>query len=478
MNVARSTVKLFGGLAFGSVVSFVGVALFAQTLGASVLGSFFLFQAVLAFAKLFSDLGTGAAASKRISEGGEQGRVLTTVFLLRTALLVPPLLAFVLFRGYIDAYLGASLAHLLVPALLAESYAGLFVDVLEGEKRVGETAVLNVTRQFVWVGLGLAFVALGATTAQALVVSLVVSRVLVLAWALKKRDTPFRAPSLERARSLLQFSKYSAISYVSFSLYDWIDVAIIGLFLTTFEVGYYEISWKVAVVVVLFTHATGRSIFPVISDLSERGRADEVRRVLGDAITPSLFFVIPAVFGTALFAEEILALFFGIDEPRAALVLVVLVAGMVPRAFHDVFERALLAVDRPAAVAQMATFGMVLNVGLNLVLIYTVGAIGAAVATVTAYAAVGVIAYRYLDGIVGIDVPMRELRWCLVSSLSMAAVLLVVEQVVAIRSALELAVVILFAGVLYVGIASANDTVRETIRYFALSALGSQPAQQ
>lgn len=70
VNISRAVSAEFLVRILMMVVSFVGIAYFSRTLGATELGVFFLFKAALAFLAIPADFGTRLAIEKRISEGG------------------------------------------------------------------------------------------------------------------------------------------------------------------------------------------------------------------------------------------------------------------------------------------------------------------------------------------------------------------------------------------------------------------------
>jgi len=166
-------------------------------------------------------------------------------------------------------------------------------------------------------------------------------------------------------------------------------------------------------------------------------------------MTPSLALAVPAFFGALLFSREVLTLIFGPEYSGAWLVLIVLMGGKAFEAVQDVIGRSLNAIDHPELAAWAAVVAIVLNLVLNVVLIMEYGIVGAAVATVLSLAAEVSICTVYLSRFLDIRLPWRELGWLVLSSISMALVLLGVRSVIPAETLPRLLLVILLGALVY-----------------------------
>ena len=459
MDLTRSSLKIFGSKVASAVISFAGITFFARELSASQLGSFFLFQALLGILAIPADFGIRGAVEKRISEGKDADSVLTTAVLLKLVPLAVIVFGIVLFQGLIDEYVGVSIALYLAVALVLQEFAQLVVFVLRGELRVGETALLQFSRQAIWVGLGAAFV-FSDRGVRGLVIGLLVGFGVMLLWGVYKMSTGISAPSKGYARSLVDYSKYNFISSIGGYFYNWMDVAIIGLFLTQADVGAYEIAWRVTAVVMLFSQSIATTIFPQVSEWDATDATERIEEILPRTITPSLFFLIPSFFGTVLFSKEILEVIFGAEYATAWLVLVVLMMDKVFQGIQVIIGRSLQAIDRPDLSARAAFVSIVSNFLLNLALISQFGIIGAAVATVTSSVINDLMHAFYLSEFLSIRFPSREIGWCVIGSIVMLIFLSVVKSLVEVDTITELAAAISFGAVIYLFFVISSSSFR------------------
>ena len=83
----QSIISLIWQIAL-TFIGFLSTIYFARTVGASVLGGYFLFLAYLSIIGLIANGGFGEAAIKRISEGEEQDAYFSAFIVLRSVLIV------------------------------------------------------------------------------------------------------------------------------------------------------------------------------------------------------------------------------------------------------------------------------------------------------------------------------------------------------------------------------------------------------
>ncbi|MFC4440027.1 MULTISPECIES: oligosaccharide flippase family protein [Natrialbaceae] len=448
MDLTRSTVKLFGGHVGFVVLTFLGIMYFARELGAAQIGVFFLFQALLSVLVLPANLGTRIALEKRISEADRPGQMLTTGAFLKFGLLVPVVLVVLALSDAIDGYLGMELAIYLAIAIPLQEAAMTMNNVVRGELRVGETAVIELSYIVVWVGVGVVLTSIGFGVVG-LVYAVIAGYAVQFGYGFLKRETPFHRPSLSCAQSIVEYAKYSIIPEIDGEIHSWMDVLIIGYLLTQAAVGAYEVAWRISMPVLLTTGAISLAIFPQISAWNADESTASIENVIPAALTPALALVFPAFFGGLLFAPEILGFIFGLEFTIASGALVILLAGKAPEAVQSVIGKALLGIDRPDLVTRAASLDIVLNLAFNIVLITQFGLVGAAIGTTLALTIGTVLRAHYLSRFFTLRIPYRDLGWCLLCSVIMFLVLFGLRTIVEIETLPGLLAAIGFGAVLY-----------------------------
>lgn len=462
MNLAKSSVKVFLGRTTGTVVVFLGITYFARNLGSHQMGVFFLFQALLGMLAIPADLGVSGSVAKRISEGEPRGKVLSTALAIKLVPLSVLVLGILLLQAYVNEYVGAEIAVLLVVAVVLQEFAKLTIEFLNGELRVGETALPSLSRQVVFVGLGAILVSLGMGM-FALVYGVIAGLAVMLVWGAYKSSLSFDRPSISQARSLFDYSKYAFISSIGGYFYSWMDVAVIGFFMTQSDVGVYEIAWRVSAVLMLFSHPIATTIFPQVSQWSADDATERIETLLPEVIAPSLLFVIPAFFGVASLSREILGLVFGPEYTAGWLVLIILASEKLLQAVHIILGRSLQGIDRPDLAAKAGVVAMVLNLVLNIVLVLEFGIVGAAVATAVSFIVNSALHAYYLSRFVSITIPYVRIAGSVVASLGMCLGIVAAQSTIAVDTLPRLLATVFLGVLLYGGFVLLIPSLRTTV---------------
>lgn len=469
MNIARATLKVFAAKAGASFLAFLGITIFVRQLPQAEMGVFFLFQSLIGILSIPSDLGIRDALEKRISEGQADRSVYTTALLLKIILLLAISIGLIAFKGPINQYLGGDYTWYLVIAVIVQEIFLFNLKVLNSELRVGETGILRFSRTFLWVVIAEVLILYGEGVVG-LIYGLVVSFAIVALWAWLKQSTTVGLPSIEKARSLFEFSKYSSILKVGGSLYSWTDILLIGFFLSQSHVAIYEIAWRVSLIVLLLSDAIGTTIFPQISQWDAHKDFKSIENIIHKALLPSLLFTIPAVFGVAVLSQEILSLVFGAEYTTGWLILIILMINTVVQAVHTVVGQVLPAMDRPDMAAKATVVSAAANTVLNVVLIWQFGILGAAVATVAASALGGYITINYVYSLVSVQIPYQEISWCFFASGVMALALLTIQTRLQIDTLPVLLAVIVIGVVIYGSIVLTVPKIRNQLKQIVVSA--------
>ena len=478
MDAARSSGKLFAANLVVTALGFLGIAYFARELGADQLGVFFLYQAIVELVSVVTNLGLNQSIRKRISEGDDPGRFLTTGILLKTVPLAVAALVILALGGLINDYVGAEVVLYVVIAVPLREFSEMIVQVIEGELRVGETAVIRLSRQFVWVASGVALIQYGLGV-EAVIVGTYLGWSVKLGWGMVRRSTGFGRPSLDYAQSLFDFAKFSSIGHVSGYFYSWLDVIVIGYFLPPSAVAAYEVAWRVTEVFTIFSNAIGLSVFPQISRYHAEGDWDAIQDLISRSLMPTVFIVIPAFAGTLLLSREVLRFTFGPEYTIAWLVLVVLAAEKLFQALRHILARSLDGIDRPNLSAFSTGVTLTLNVVLNLLLVPQIGIVGGAVATFVSFVVNALLNVYFVSRHLTIAPAYGQIgRLVVASAVMLLAVAGLRSFLIEVDTLLRLLFVVAAGAGIYAGLTLSNDDIRrEILRYVPLPERVTRPAE-
>jgi O-antigen/teichoic acid export membrane protein len=126
-------------------------------------------------------------------------------------------------------------------------------------------------------------------------------------------------------------------------------------------------------------------MMPMISELWASGRRDEVARRFGLAVRVALQFTLPAAFGLAILATDVVDVWLGPGAPAVtAWIVVALMAVQVATLSSAPAEKVLVGIGRVRLVGALALLEGAANVTLTVVLVWRYGPIGAALGTLVA----------------------------------------------------------------------------------------------
>lgn len=450
MNLARASSLLFVVELLNTALGFFGTVYFARELGATLLGTFFLFEATLYTMATVVDFGLRGAVEKRISAGDDPARMFGAAVVLKSLLILVVSGVVLAFREPLAAYVGIDLALELIGVVVAFELSMLVVHVLQGELRVAQTAVLHFLRSLTFVTVAVALLRYGYGV-RALVYALLVSYTVLLVTGALRLSTPLARPGRRHLRSLYDYAKFNGIWGLGGHVYNWMDVIVIGLFLSQAAVGAYELAWRLTTTAIMFSTVFARVLFPQLSAWQADGALEKVRDLVSDAMTASLLLIVPSVVGVAVIGREILGVVFGLEYTIAAAAFLVLMIEKLPQAVNLVFDKAIQAFDRPKYGAIATVISLSMNVTLNVLLVPRYGLVGAAVATLLSVIVNTAILGYYLSRLTTVRFPARDIGWTVLAAAGMGLVLVLVTRTIGVDTPTALIAVVGGSAVVYAG---------------------------
>jgi O-antigen/teichoic acid export membrane protein len=421
MDIDRASVTIYASNLLLSLLGFVGTAYFAQTLGGTVLGIFFTFDAVMSVVETATRLGVDTGIEKRMSEAGQErrGAYLTAGYLITLVPICIVAALLFLFRDWVTAYIGVAIVPLLVVLIVSSTGRWLIGAALRGEGAVARASVIELFGEAVRVATSVALIAVGYEV-FALLYGVLVGILFKFVVFYFSLSSAIVWPTMDTVRDLWGFSKFTSFNSVSSLAYNWADTLVLAYFASKTAVAVYEASWKVSVVAVMASQALSRAVFPSISEWASRGEYGRVETALSEGFTYGLLLVIPAVVGVAILAEPFMELVYGFDT--GGLILVLLMAEKLLQAPRILIQRTLTGIGKPNLVFRTAAVTLVANVVLNLLLVPELGSVGAAAATITTVGIALVVQVVYLRRFITVTANWRALGRQTVTALAMGAV--------------------------------------------------------
>lgn len=404
----------------GTIAGFVATFYIARMLGAEGYGIYALALAVLAWLKIGGKIGVSSAITKRVSEGDDPDAYLVTGLAMMAGIFAIAAVAAIALRGPLETYIGAPVLSILLVLLAAELFRAFTSAALKGQHLVHIYAVLDPVNVTMRSTLQIGVIAIGFGVGGLLAAYAFASVAIALVSLFFVSVTLVR-PTLRHARSLFEYAKYAWLGNLKKMSFSWIDVTVLGFFVSQALVGVYSVAWSIAAVLTIFSKGISTTLFPEISKISSQEDPSQVSNLVTDAIRYNGLFMIPGLVGAALVGERIL-LIYGPEFVVGSSVLLILIAARTIYGYQKQLVNTINGIDRPDIAFRINAVFVAVNVLLNVILIWQYGWIGAAVATALAAALTLVYAYYATCEFLEFKVPLEDIGYQCVSAFFMGIV--------------------------------------------------------
>ena len=189
------------------------------------------------------------------------------------------------------------------------------------------------------------------------------------------------------------------VPVIAISLYSTLNSVLLGVMSTMEQTGYFDYSHKMAKMPMAVITALGTVMLPHMSNLFAAGRREEGLELLDTSMWFMLAAGLAMAFGITGIAPEFVPVFFGPGYEPCVPVMIV-IAWVVPLicATNVIGAQYLLPMYRDNHYTVSVCAGAIINIVLCLVLIGSLGAIGAAVGTLAAEIMVLAVQAYYVRG--------------------------------------------------------------------------------
>lgn len=469
MRLGHVSAINFGSQILASLSGFVATLYVARELGSAALGKYALFIAIVIWMKTFFGSGLHEGVRKRLSERGERRGILGAALAIQIGLLIVVGIVILLFHSQVNHYLRFDGANTLIGAFVALIAFAFVRSVLDGEDRVHLSSLLRPLDRVVRTGVQLSVVFLGAFGGGVVgitygyIAGAATASLLGFVWV---RIRP-AVPSREDFRSLWSYLQYAWLSGIEERSISSMDTVVLGLFVASNLIGYYEVAWNVASILAVFGTSISTTVFPTLSKLESEGKQDQVGEIISQSLAFSGLFVIPGLAGGIVIGDQILGIY-GPEFEQASLVLLILIFARLVYAYESQLISALNAIGRPEIAFRINAIFVASILSLNLILVNQFGWIGAAVGTAVAAMIGLVLAYKSLSEVVDFALPTMELTTQFISAITMAGVVAWLETswFTGLRSETFTPILLVAVGavVYFLTLATTSSRFRGTVR--------------
>lgn len=447
VRLGQTSVINFGSTLLASIAGFVATLYIAQELGSATLGAYSLFIAVLTWIKTGFGSGLHYAVTKRMSEIGDNSRDLGAGLIVQTVAFVFVSLGLIAIRDPLNEYLSFRGTELLILTLGVALAFSFVISTLHGEQKVHVAALLKPIDRVIRSGvqIGVVFLSLLGGGIAGLVWGYVAGAIVATVAGITLVSVRPRLPDREHFENVLGFTRYSWLSGLEERSFSAMDTVVLGAFVSTNLIGYYEVAWNLASLLAIFGTSIVQTLFPTISELASNDEYDAVGDLVTDGLAYLGLFLIPGLLGVLVVGEHVLQIY-GSEFQRASTVLVILVAARLIYAYEAQFISTLDALNHPEVAFRVNLVFVTTNLVLNIAFVSLFGWLGAAVATGIASCIGLVLSFQALRSFVEFDLPIREFANQLIAAVIMGGIVLLGEPFVVQRIAGPMLAALLLVG--------------------------------
>ena len=443
----QSIVSLIWQIAF-TFIAFFSTIYFAHTLGASVLGGYFLFVTYYSIISIFTDGGFGGAAIKRISEGEEQDAYFSAFVVLRLLFVIVIVFVLIAFRRYFVDFNEAGLFIWLPLALIVSLLFGSVSSGIAGCGKMGIHATGNFVNDVSRILIQVIMVILGygaGGLAGGFAAGMIIGGILELRFL----DLNLVRFGWRHIKSLSTFSFWSFLTSGGFMVFAHADTVVIGYYLSNADIGIYQIALRIVAMATFTTFALRSTLWPKVSHWGKIGEIKLIEESLSRAFSYSFILAVPVLVGGILLGDRLLYFLYGAEFVRGYMTLVILLIVQIVNIFQFFFNSYLSALDHIKDSFKVTMIAATANIALNLILIPLIGLEGAAVATLFTMILNAILARHLLSRIMTIFVERDVLLNILKASALMVLFVGTYRLYIPLSNIWLTLVPVVFGGVLY-----------------------------
>ncbi|QFU82944.1 flippase [Natronorubrum aibiense] len=363
-------------------------------------GTLYWVIGVLAMVQLVADLGLGKSAARYFSEYREKApgqipHLIKTTISVKIVIITLVSYLLVVFHEELAISLGEPSAAPFLAAgviyITVFSFSTFTQIAFQGFNNLGYSAIVQAVSGAARLAFAVGFVLMGLGALGAFfgyVVGYAISAAIGLALLYYKfyaRYEPAETYEDGLSQRLLEYSVPLTATRSANVVDKQIDTVLVGVFLTPTAVAFYTLGKQISDFVLAPAESLGFTISPNFGEQKATGQLEQARRIYETSLTNTMLLYIPATVGLVIVADPLVTMVFGGDYAGAVPVLQVLAVFIILQAITNLTSDSLdyLGRARARAIAKGGTSAA--NFGLNLVLIPTIGVVGAAIATVATH---------------------------------------------------------------------------------------------
>lgn len=447
--VARNTAFGVGAQVALKVAGFFFSVLIIRNLGNSAFGQYSIVLAWAGIFSVFGDMGISQYLTREIARDSSKASeyfwdVVSLRLILSVLATILTVVGAVLYGYSTEIVLGIGLYTL---TFVLQAFLQPLFSVLIGNERIDVTSIFGVLGQIMFMVIGGLFLLANLSFVWLVGASIIYLPVILILtiWIIRRNNlTPPRfkiSPSSWRPLLIAGFP--FAMIQVSLSFAFDSDTIILSRFRDDQEVGWYATAYRLMTAFFVFYQPFNSAVVPTLTKLHAKD-PDALRPWYYRSVKVMLLFSLAIAIGGTLLSDQIITFLYTSEVLPASIAFAIL-TWYLPVQFYTAFAGNLATtMKQEAKAARIYAFEGILNIVLNLILIPSLGLVGASLATVLTMLAGSALFYVLFRRILGPGLDKNRLMRMAAAGILMGVVVLLLRNV-------NLFVAIAGGGITYLG---------------------------
>jgi stage V sporulation protein B len=269
----------------------------------------------------------------------------------------------------------------------------VYTGIFQGFKRMEYMGGTLVIEQLLRVFFAVLLVSFGLTAANAILGSTLgfIAALPIAYLIFRKMGLRLSSYSFNEFKRIFRFSLPVSATALSAFVLAYIDILLLGYFLSAHEVGIYSAASPTSRVVMAFSTALYAVMLPSVSETVAKKDREQLKGYIAYAYKLSLVILVPVTIASILLSGPIIALLFGTQYQGATAPFEILVVGTAFLGIFTLNSGIFQGAGKPGVPMAILVSTAVLDIVLNVVLIPKLGIIGAATASTLSFVFAGLV---------------------------------------------------------------------------------------
>jgi len=426
-EVQRHGIMLMLSSAGITLIGFFATMFYAHWVGATVLGAYFLFLSVFSILTIFTDLGIGLSAQKKMCEGKDQDQVFTANIIVRLVLYLFIVGALIIFGEKFVTFNSSGIFFALIAVLGISTVSSSISVAMGASNRLGLLATGSFFNNLIRITVQVVLVYCGYEI-SGLIGGLVAGILFEMCLYFRYIDYNLVSFTLGNVKTLFSYSWMVFLTITGTSIFENISLILLGSFLSVTAVGIFGVCWTFSFFALFISNALVNTLYVKVSRWHAEKDMSVIIQSLSRAMTYALVFSIPIFIGAIILGERLLYYFYGATFSAGAAALVIIIGMRVFQSIHQLFSYYLIAMNQARLAFFGVIFGLIANIILAIALIPFFGLVGAALASLS-YILINVFfEYRCLSRSMPIVFEKSRIGRIVLAALSMGILLLIIDK--------------------------------------------------